>query len=374
MVKRLLFDTLNKRMDYKKAIVVTGPRQVGKTTLIKQIAREADPDYLYVNGDDPALQALWSNPGGQLLEQLIAGKKIIVIDEAQRFTNIGITAKMMVDAGKGVQLFLSGSSALDIADTINEPLTGRKWEYNLLPFCWKELCDEYGLATMIPRMPQLLITGCYPDVIVNPEDAKEILSNVAGSYLYKDILELSGIRKPELVVKILQALAWQVGHEVSLNELSGKLGADKNTIGHYIDLLEKSFVIFRLPPLARNLRNEISTSRKIYFYDNGIRNTLINNYAPIEARNDIGALWENFLMSERMKLLTYKPFYGASFFWRNKAKAEVDYVEEENGKFFAYEFKWNPDAAKKFPPSFIEAYQPVETQTIHRNNFWEWLV
>ncbi len=374
MVDRLLWDTLNKRMDYKKAIVITGPRQVGKTTLLKQIARKTDPDYLCVNGDDPAMQALWNNASNQLIEQLITGRKIIVIDEAQRFTNIGITAKMIVDAGKGVQLFLSGSSVLNIADTINEPLTGRKWEYNLYPFCWKELCDEFGLAKMIPRMPQLLVTGCYPDVIVNPDDAKEILSNVAGSYLYKDILELSGIRRPELVIKLLQALAWQVGHEVSLNELSGKLGTDKNTIGHYIDLLEKSFVIFRLAPLARNLRNEISSSRKIYFYDNGIRNTLINNYAPIEARNDVGALWENFMVSERVKALKYKAFFGASYFWRNKAKAEVDYVEETEGSFSAFEFKWNPDAAKKLPPSFLEAYQPVETKTIHQNNFWDWLI
>lgn len=374
MIQRALHDTLVKRMDYKKAIVLIGPRQVGKTTLIKQIAKDADAGYLYINGDDPAMQLLWSNPTQQLLTQLITGQKVIVIDEAQRFSNIGITAKMIVDAGWNVQLFLSGSSALEIANTINEPLTGRKWEYNLLPFSWSELCNEYGLAKVLPRLPQLLVTGCYPEVIVDPSNAKEILANVAGSYLYKDILDLSGIRKPELIVKLLQALAWQVGYEVSLNELSNTLGADKNTIGHYIDLLEKSFVIFRLSPLARNLRNEISSSRKIYFYDNGIRNTLINNYAPIEARNDIGSLWENFMMSERIKSLRYKPFYGASYFWRNKAKAEVDYVEETDGQFYAFEFKWNPSAKSKFPEAFLNAYNPIENKIIHRENFWEWLV
>jgi uncharacterized protein len=370
----LLYDTLVQRMDNKKAIVVMGPRQVGKTTLIKQIASAADPNYLYVNGDDPAMQLLWSKPTQQLLTQLIAGQKLIVIDEAQRFTNIGITAKMIVDEGLEVQLFLSGSSALELADTINEPLTGRKWEYNLLPFSWQELCNEYGLAKMLPRLPQLLVTGCYPDVIMQPTDARAILSNLAGSYLYKDILELSGIRKPDLIVKLLQALAWQVGHEVSMNELSNTLGADKNTIAHYIDLLEKSFVIFRLNPLARNLRNEISTSRKIYFYDNGILNTLINNYAPIEARNDIGSLWENFIISERFKALKYGTFYGATFFWRNKAKAEVDYVEETDGQFYAYEFKWNPKAKSKFPEAFINGYNPIVKRMIHRENFWEWLV
>ena len=374
MISRSLYEHLKKRVDYKKAIVLMGPRQVGKTTLIKQIAHEADPNYLYVNGDDPAMQLLWNKPTQQLLTQLIAGQKLIVIDEAQRFANIGITAKMIVDAGSGIQLFLSGSSALEIASTINEPLTGRKWEYNLLPFSWKELCDEYGLAKMLPRLPQLLVTGSYPEVIMQPGEAKGILSNLAGSYLYKDILELSGIRKPELIVKLLQALAWQVGHEVSLNELSNTLGADKNTIGHYIDLLEKSFVIFRLNPLARNLRNEISSSRKIYFYDNGIRNTLISNYAPIEARNDIGSLWENFLMSERIKTLRYRAFYGSSFFWRNKAKAEVDYVEETDGQFHAFKFKWNPDAKSKFPEAFLNAYNPIEKKIIHRDNFWEWLI
>jgi predicted AAA+ superfamily ATPase len=374
MIKRLLYDTLVQRMDNKKAIVVMGPRQVGKTTLIKQIANAADPNYLYVNGDDPAMQLLWSKPTQQLLTQLIAGQKLIVIDEAQRFTNIGITAKMIVEAGLDVQLFLSGSFALEMADTINEPLTGRKWEYNLLPFSWQELCNEYGLAKMLPRLPQLLVTGCYPDVIMQPTDAREILSNLAGSYLYKDILEISSIRKPNLIIKLLQALAWQVGHEVSMNELSNTLGADKNTIAHYIDLLEKSFVIFRLNPLARNLRNEISTSRKIYFYDNGILNTLINNYAPIEARNDIGSLWENFMISERFKALKYGTFYGATFFWRNKAKAEIDYVEETDGQFYAYDFKWNPKAKSKFPEAFINGYNPTIKRVIHRENFWEWLV
>jgi predicted AAA+ superfamily ATPase len=374
MINRELKATLIKRIDYKKSIVLMGPRQVGKTTLIKQIAQETDPNYLYVNGDDPAMQPLWNQPSQQLLMQLIAGKKVIVIDEAQRFKNIGITAKMIVDAALGIQLFLSGSSALEMADNINEPLTGRKWEYTMLPFSWKELCNAFGLASMLPRMPQLLVTGCYPDVVMNPGDELERLSTLAGSYLYKDILELSGLRKPELLLKILQALAWQVGQEVSLNELSNLLGADKNTISNYINLLEKSFIIFRLPPLARNLRNEISSSRKIYFYDNGMRNTLINNYAPIEARNDIGALWENFIISERVKALKYNPFYGNIFFWRNKARAEVDYIEEENGQFNAYEFKWNPAAKSKFPNAFLEAYLPVQTKVIHRENFWEWLM
>ena len=213
----------------------------------------------------------------------------------------------------------------------------------------------------------------YPEVITNPENAKEILTNLAGSYLYKDILELGGIRRPDILLKLLQALAWQVGNEVSYNELAQTVSADKATVSEYIDLLEKAFVIFRLNPFARNLRNEISSTRKIYFYDNGVRNTIINNFAPASQRNDIGALWENFIISERKKQLAYNGFYGNTYFWRNTAQAEIDYLEEQDGKIFAYELKWNPKAKVSFPKAFLTEYHPPTTQAIHRDNYWEWL-
>src|SRR5690606_29643949 len=273
---------------------------------------------------------------------------------------------MIIDSGRGIQLFISGSSALEFSDAIVEPLTGRKWEHTLLPFSWNELKNHFSFFETHRRLEQFLVTGMYPEVVTHPANAREILIELSGSYLYKDILELSGIRKPEILVKLLQALAWQIGSEVSYNELAQIIGADKGTVSNYIDLLEKSFVVFRLAPLARNLRNEIKSSRKIYFYDNGIRNSIINNFAPIVQRNDIGALWENFLVSERIKQMAFTPMYVKSYFWRSKDQAEIDFVEEGDGKISAYEFKWNPKAKSHFPNSFVQAYQPEDKRIIHR--------
>lgn len=373
MIKRTLKDIITKRVDYKKAIVVLGPRQVGKTTLITEIASDLTNDFLYINGDDPAIRLSWNNPTQAFINQYIGNYKVIVIDEAQRLENIGLSAKMIIDAKKDIQLFISGSSALEIANQINEPLTGRKWEYRLYPLSWAEINNQYTFPKTITLLENFLVTGMYPEVITNPDNAKEILSNLAGSYLYKDILESGGVRKPDILLKLLQSLAWQVGNEVSYNELSQTVGADKATVNAYIDLLEKSFVIFRLNPFARNLRNEISSTRKIYFYDNGVRNTIINNFAPLSERNDVGALWENFLISERKKQLAYSGFYGNSYFWRNTSQAEIDYIEEQDGKISAFEFKWNPKAKAKFPKAFLEEYHPPQTQIINRDNYWTWL-
>ncbi|SMC74606.1 ATP-binding protein [Pedobacter africanus] len=373
MIERTLQATLKKRVDYKKAIILLGPRQVGKTTLISEIAADLNPDYIYINGDDPATRLSWANPSQAFINNYIGNAKVVVIDEAQRLENIGLSAKMIIDAKKDIQLFISGSSALEIANNINEPLTGRKWEYRLYPFSWKELKESFSFPQVESRLENFLITGMYPDVITNPGDAVEILNNLAGSYLYKDILESGGVRRPDVLLKLLQALAWQVGNEVSYNELAQTVGADKVTISSYIDLLEKSFVVFRLNPFSRNLRNEISSTRKIYFYDNGVRNTIINNFAPISERNDVGALWENFIISERKKQLSYNGFYGNTFFWRNTAQAEIDYMEEQDGKISVYEIKWNPKVKVKFPKAYLETYQPNLISVINRNNYWEFL-
>lgn len=373
MIKRALKARLKHKIDHKKAIIVLGPRQVGKTTLITEIASELSKDYLYINGDDPAARISWNNPSQSFINNYIGDQKTVVIDEAQRLENIGVTAKMIIDSKKEIQLFISGSSALELANNINEPLTGRKWEYRLFPLSWNEVKEHYSFPKTIDRLEEFLITGMYPEVITNPGDAKDILINLAGSYLYKDILESGGIRKPEILLKLLQALAWQVGNEVSYNELAQSTGADKATVSSYIDLLEKAFVVFRLNPFSRNLRNEINTTRKIYFYDNGVRNTIINNFAPVAQRTDIGALWENFIISERKKQLAYNGFYGNTYFWRNTSQAEIDYVEEQDGQLSAFELKWNPKAKAQFPKAFTEEYKPVITQIIHRDNYWEWL-
>lgn len=373
MINRSIYPILGKKVDYKKAIVVLGPRQVGKTTLITKIAKSIDDDYLYINGDDPAVRLAWDNPTQAFINNYLGNYKVVVFDEAQQLENIGVTAKMIIDAKKDIQLFISGSSSLEIAGKINEPLTGHKWEYRLYPLSWNELKEHFSFARIHPRLEEFLITGMYPDVINHPESAIETLNNLAGSYLYKDILESGNIRRPDALFKLLQALAWQVGHEVSYNELSRTVGIDKVTVHTYIDLLEKSFVIFRLNPLARNLRNEISTSRKIYFYDNGIRNSIINNFAPIAQRNDIGALWENFIISERRKNLAYSGFYGNTYFWRTVGKSEVDYIEEQDNKISAFEIKWNPKVKVKFPDAFVQKYSPQSLHVINSDNYWEFL-
>lgn len=373
MIKRALKERLKHKIDHKKAIIVLGPRQVGKTTLITEIASELNSDYLYINGDDPAVRISWNNPSQSFINNYLGNHKVVVIDEAQRLENIGITAKMIIDSRKDIQLFISGSSALELANNINEPLTGRKWEYRLFPLSWNEIKEHYSFAKTTARLEEFLITGMYPEVVTSPGDARETLTNLAGSYLYKDILESGGIRKPDVLLKLLQALAWQIGNEVSYNELALRTGADKATISSYIDLLEKAFVIFRLNPFARNLRNEINTTRKIYFYDNGVRNTIINNFAPVSQRNDIGTLWENFVISERRKQLAYQGFYGNTYFWRNTSQAEIDYVEEQDGRIAAFEFKWNPKAKATFPKAFTDEYNPSTTRIIHRDNYWEWL-
>ncbi len=372
-ILRSLSSKLASKADYKKAIILLGPRQVGKTTLIKELASNLDRDFLYINGDEPAVQTQLTNVSLAFLNAYLGNAKVIVIDEAQRIQNIGLTLKLIIDNLSGRQLLVTGSSALELASTINEPLTGRKWEYQLYPISWKELCDYETMSKSLLRLQNLMVYGMYPEVLTDPGNEVEIINNLAASYLFKDLLNFQGIRKPALLNKILQALAWQVGAEVNLNEISRTVQADKNTVDHYIDLLEKAFIVYKLPPFNRNLRTEISSSRKVYFYDNGIRNAIIGNYTPLVSRNDTGALWENFLISERMKLLRYNGFYGHTYFWRTTRQQEIDYIEDIDGKLFAYEFKWNPGAKSRFSRIFTENYKPAETKVIHRDNFWEWL-
>ncbi|MBK9152015.1 MAG: ATP-binding protein [Saprospiraceae bacterium] len=372
MIKRTLLDSIKAKIDFKKAIVLLGPRQVGKTFLLRKITEDLKLPFLMANGDNPADRLLWSNPDYNLIQSLTAPYSLIIFDEAQRIENLGLTAKMIIDAQTGKQVFITGSSALGLGDTIQEPLTGRKWEFVMYPIAWQEIVESYTLANALPMLEQLLVFGSYPDILLSDEKG-ELLGLLAGSYLYKDILELGGIRKPEVLVRLLQALAWQLGNEVSYNELSKTVGVDKETVISYINLLEKSFVVFRLHPLSRNPRKEISTSRKIYFYDNGIRNAIINNFNPISQRNDIGPLWENFFVSERLKYIAYQKLPIQQWFWRSKSKAEIDMIEEQSKRYEAYELNWNEKKNARFSSTFTEFYHPVATHVIHKSNFWHYL-
>jgi len=373
MIQRELKDRLLQRIDHKKVLILFGPRQVGKTTLVKQVVSELPEKAIYFNGDDIITRNIWQTDQIALSKQSFGDKKIVVLDEAQMIPDIGIICKQLVDENLGLQLILTGSSALNIANITQEPLTGRKWEYFLYPISFSELVTHEGLLQSIQKLSLYLIYGSYPEIITSPQEAKPLLTNLTNSYLYKDILALTGVKKPMLLEKILKALAWQVGSEVSLNELSRIVDADVKTVDQYIYLLEQVFVVYRLGTFSRNLRNEINTKKKIFFYDNGVRNSLIGNYSSLEARQDIGSLWENFLLSERKKLLAYNGFYGSTYFWRNKQQAEVDYIEEIDGKLYAFEFKWNPKTKVNFPKAFVDNYKPEITQVIHRDNFWEWL-
>lgn len=368
MLNRTLTKELEKRWNSGKAIVILGPRQVGKTTLLKAMC-EKDGKYLSFNADDNDVRLMFEDATEAKMRQIIGDNKTIFIDEAQRIKNIGLVLKLIHDQIPNVRLLVSGSSSLDIANSINEPLTGRKWEYNLWPISFAELTENLGAFEAKKQLESRLILGMYPEVINNPVDAIEIIKQLTGSYLYKDLLSYQGIRKPELLDKLLKALALQLGNEVSYAELSRLLNVDRATIEQYIGLLEKAFVVFRLNPLSRNLRTELNTNRKVYFYDNGVRNALINDFKPVEFRTDIGALWENFLISERIKHNAYRQWYGRNYFWRTYQQQEIDYIEETNSEFYAYEFKWNKKLRGLISKSFKEAYKPKEAQIIHKENF-----
>jgi uncharacterized protein len=372
-LERDLTQILREKWNSGKVLILIGPRQVGKTTLLKSLC-EAEGSYLFINGDNADDRLQLENAGENKLRNIIGKYQTVFFDEAQRINNIGIILKIIHDQIPDVRLLVSGSSALEISNNINEPLTGRKWEYNMFPFSWNELKKHFGYLKNQNNIPQYLIYGTYPEVITNPNDAEHILNQIAGSYLYKDLLQYQGIRKPEVLDKLLLALALQLGSEVNFNELSRTVGVDRGTVEQYIALLEKAFVVFRVNPLARNVRNEINTTRKIYFYDTGIRNAIIGNFKPLELRQDVGALWENFIISERVKALRYKSWYGRMYFWRTYQQQEIDWIEEIDGTFSAYEFKWNPKKSKaKFSSTFLDNYPIKKTMVVTTENADEFI-
>lgn len=373
-VIRELKGNLEEKWNSGKVLIVIGPRQVGKTTLIRMLC-QAEGNYLFINGDDSEDRLLLENAGENKLRTLIGNYTTVFFDEAQRIKNIGMVLKIIHDQIKGVRLVVSGSSALEIANEINEPLTGRKWEFNLFPLSWKELQNHFGFLQNKKNLQRYMIYGMYPEVIIQPKESESILKQIAGSYLYKDLLQYQGIRKPEVLDKLLLALALQLGSEVNYNELSRTIGIDRASVENYISLLEKAFVVFRLQPLSRNVRNELNTSRKIYFYDNGIRNAIIGNFKSLEFRQDTGSLWENFVIAERVKKLNYSQWHGRYYFWRTYQQQEIDWIEEIDGGFSAFEFKWSiKKTNKKFPKTFLDNYDVASTKIITPENVEEFLM
>lgn len=372
MIDRSISDLIEKDFSKGKILLLMGPRQVGKTTLFEHLA-EKSSEVLKLNCDNYDIRTLLEEKTSTELKELIGNNKIVFIDEAQKVHNIGQALKMMADIKADVNILVTGSSSLDLANEINEPATGRIWEYRLFPMSIQELNNHTSKLEESRLLKQRLIMGMYPEVVTKPSEAKKILINLTNNYLYKDILEYKGLRKPALLQNLVRALALQIGSEVSYNELATMLGANKETIETYIDLLEKCFVIFKISSYSRNLRNEIKKGKKIYFYDNGVRNAVINNFAPIELRKDVGQLWENFIIAEKIKRNAYTDNYVNMFFWRTHEQQEIDLIEEQDGILHAYEFKWNPKRESRLPKIFVETYPDYTFAQIDNTNYLDFI-
>lgn len=376
-IERDLKVVLDSKIGKGKVLLLIGPRQVGKTTLLKNILTSisSEKKVQFWNCDESDVRQFLSEANSAKLKSFVGNSDFIVIDEAQRVKDIGLTIKLLHDSFPNVQLAVTGSSSLDLSNSINEPLTGRKFEYNLFPFSTNELVSHTSMLEEMRLLKNRLVYGFYPDVVNNPGEEKEILTNIVNSYLYKDVFEFQDIRKSSLIEKLVQALALQVGSEISFNELGNLLGIDTVTVQRYVDLLEKAYVIFHIRSFSRNVRNELKKSIKIYFYDNGVRNSVISNFSPVELRSDIGALWENFLISERIKNNTYHNKHAKYYFWRTTQKQEIDFIEEVDQNLFAYEFKYNPKKVNsKCPVTFSNNYPNVPFDVITSENYMDFVL
>lgn len=354
-----------------KIVVLLGARQVGKSTLIRELPTCSNMNTLWLDGENADVHQLLQSPTSERLKQIAGNNKIVVIDEAQKIDNIGSILKLFADYCKEVQVIASGSSAFELRNALNEPLTGRKFEYTLYPISFMEMVEHSNLIHELRQLPQRLVYGCYPEIVTHPEEAERLLRFLSDSYLYKDILLFKGLKKPEKMLELLKLLAWQLGSEVNYNELSKTLKIDNQTVESYIHMLVQSFVIYKLPAYHTNQRTELKKSKKIYFNDLGIRNALINDFRPIETRNDAGALFENFIINELRKQNEYDRIYGNFYFWRNVDQREIDLIIEKNNELQTFEIKWNPTKKTHLTRSFINIYGETEFSLINRENFFE---
>ena len=352
----------------RKAIIIFGARQVGKSTLLHTLFDDKK-NVLWLNGDDIDVQQLFDDMSSTRLRALLGSSRYLVIDDAQRIKDIGLRLKLVTDQIPEVQVIATGSSSFQLAKGVKESLTGRKREFRMFPLTFKEMVDHTNLLEEMRMIPHRMVYGYYPEIVTSPGEEREVLRELSSSYLYKDVLTLDNISKPDKIVKLLQALAYQIGEQVSYNEIGQLIGLDSKTIEKYVDILEKNFIIFRLPSFSRNLRNELKASRKIYFWDLGIRNAIIANFQQPENRLDTGALWENFAIAERLKHLNVQNSFANSWFWRTQQQQEIDYLEESDGQLRATELKWNIKKANvKEPEAFAKAYPTATFNVVTPQN------
>jgi len=370
-----IYQNLDNYLKNGKVLVIYGPRRVGKSTLLKQYLSTYPSKYLLVTGDDLSIQEILGSQNPQKISQLVEGINLFVIDEAQRVPQIGLGLKILVDHNPNLFVIATGSSSFDLQNKVGEPLTGRKQTLCLYPIAQTELQSLYSPYELKQQLEKRLIYGSYPEIITatTDEERTRVLTEIVNSYLLKDVLELEKVKGAKVLVDLLRLLAFQVGNEVSHAELGVSLGLDKNTISRYLDLFEKAFILYNLRGFSRNLRKEITKKSKYYFYDNGIRNTLVANFNNLSLRDDVGKLWENFLVIERLKKQTYSSIISNNYFWRTWDQKEIDFIEERNGQLYGFEFKWSINNKVTQPVDFKKNYPGSKYLVINSDNYLEYV-
>lgn len=372
MIQRTQHQNIQELLFKGKAIVLFGARQVGKSSLIRELVKQRE--FLWLNGDEPDVSLLLENITSDRLKAIVGEKMLLVIDEAHMISNIGLLIKRMVDNFPEIQIIATGSSAFELADRTKESMVGRKEELQLFPLSFSEMVRHTDFITESRLVPNRLVYGYYPEVVTNAGKEEKILKDLAEGFLYKDILNLEGIKKSSTLQRLVQMLAFRIGSEINYSSLGNDLGINRLTVEKYIHILEKNFIVFRLNTFSKNQDNELKKGRKVYFWDVGLRNQIIRNFRPIEFRDDVGSLWENFIISERKKKLSYASDFRDTFFWRNTQQAEIDYIEVKNDETSAYEIKYNPNQKVRFTKSFVNAYRPSITQVVHCQNYWDFIL
>lgn len=376
-VSRAVFARFKQKVKAQKVLMLLGPRRVGKTELIKQFIDELPPEaYQFYNGEDQNTWQLFAERSVSNYERLLGNTRLLIIDEAQKIPDIGLKLKLMVDSIEGLRVIATGSSVFDLSNKLGEPLFGRSNTLYLYPLAQIEFGKHETYAQTSKKLEERLVFGSYPELeqIENWDEKSEYLDNIAGFSLIRDILEFEGVRKSDKIMDLLRLIAFQIGKEVSVEELANNLnGISRNTVETYLDLLEKVFIIYKVRGFSRNLRKEITKSNRWYFYDNGIRNAVIRNFNQLHFRNDVGELWENYLMTERLKFNSYNGNLTNTYFWRTYDQQEIDLVEEGAGKLSAYEFKWNPKRKAKAPGGWTRAYPDAPFEVINRDNYLEFI-